>query len=138
MMEVPDLLEQLDQMVHLVKLVPLDLREILVTKDHKEMLVLLVPLVTQEPKVLKERKEKEVYAELMELRVLRETKVVLDYQVTRDQLELLVRKENQDQQEHEDLKDLRDLKDPRELRAIVEQPDKMDSMAFKVIQVMLE
>lgn len=35
------------------------------------MLVLLVPLVTQEPKVLKERKEKEVYAELMELRVLR-------------------------------------------------------------------
>lgn len=34
-MELPDLLEQLDQMVHLVKLVPLDLREILVTKDHK-------------------------------------------------------------------------------------------------------
>lgn len=138
MMDLLEVLELLDQMVHLEKSVPLDLRETLVTKDHREMPAQLDLLVTQEPKVLKERKEKEVLLELTEPRVLRENKVVLDYQVTRDQLDLLVRKENQVLQEHEEPKDPRDLGDPKELRVIVEQLDKTDSMESKVIQVMLE
>ena len=99
MMDLPEPLEQLDHLVHPVKLVPLDLKEMLVTKDHRycmimytcacvccvrmyvhayltfctyrEILVQQVPLVTQEPKAPKERKEREVFLELMEQRVLR-------------------------------------------------------------------